>query len=288
MTTPFEPPENFYSRNPQSSGRKSRAAPSYLVAIGIMVLFSAIIWIAYPEESERTEITSLPVVQADAGSYKARPDQPGGIDIPHQDNEMFTLLEPAGGEGGTQAVVEQLLPRPEEPVDRQQALGTAEPTDAAIAAADAEKAVSQLNAAAQAPVTEEKPKVIQMPAVDPVAEHEKAVENFEVAAAEPVTTPVDKAVKERSAPAVAKAKSGDYLIQLGSVSSEAGAKQEWKRLQKKVSSLKDLDLSIQRADLGAKGVYYRVRAGSLAKADAERICADVKARNAGGCIVVRP
>lgn len=282
MTTPFEPPENFYSRNPLPLSKSSRSTPSYLVAIGIMILFSAIIWIAYPEESERTEITSLPVVQADATPYKAQPDDPGGINIPHQDNEMFTLLEPAsGGDGTTQAVVEQLLPLPEEPVDRQKILDSAP-------VADAENPIRQIgNATEQTP---ENPKavIVQMPATDPVAEHEKAVEELEVATAEPVTTKADKAVKERSAPAAATVKQGEYMVQLGSVGSEDGAKQEWKRLQKKVSSLKDLDLSIQRADLGAKGVYYRVRAGSLAKADAERICADVTARNAGGCIVVRP
>lgn len=80
---------------------------------------------------------------------------------------------------------------------------------------------------------------------------------------------------------------GDYLVQLGSVQSETAARQEWTKLQRRHASLlDDKDLDLQRADLGAKGIYYRVRAGAFnTKAEAHAFCQKLKA--AGQACLVR-
>ena len=44
--------------------------------------------------------------------------------------------------------------------------------------------------------------------------------------------------------------------------------------------------SIRRADLGAKGVYYRVRVGPLTRDAADKICAQLKSGGAE-CILTR-
>ena len=77
-------------------------------------------------------------------------------------------------------------------------------------------------------------------------------------------------------------------MQLGAVRDEQAARQEWARLkQRNGDVLGDLELDIERADLGSRGIFFRVRGGPLAdEAAAKRVCDALKPRNVG-CLVVR-
>ena len=77
-------------------------------------------------------------------------------------------------------------------------------------------------------------------------------------------------------------------MQLAAVRDEQAAKDEWSRLkQRHADVLGNLDLDIQKADLGGQGIYFRVRGGPLTdEAAARRVCDALKARNVG-CLVVR-
>ena len=79
------------------------------------------------------------------------------------------------------------------------------------------------------------------------------------------------------------------MIQLSAVRNEANAKSEWVRLVKKHSDvLGGLELVIQRADLGVKGVFYRVRGGWFAnRGEAKAICTELAKRNVG-CLIAKP
>ena len=80
---------------------------------------------------------------------------------------------------------------------------------------------------------------------------------------------------------------GKYKLQLASVKDEGRAKAEWTRLLKKNNDLLGkLSMDIQRADLGQKGIFYRLRAdGFPDKAEAANVCKALKARKVG-CLVV--
>lgn len=79
---------------------------------------------------------------------------------------------------------------------------------------------------------------------------------------------------------------GDYTIQLGSVRSREGAQQEWKKIQSKLPALlTNLSLHVEEADLGDRGMFYRIQVGQLIKADADRICGEIKASKAADCLV---
>ena len=79
---------------------------------------------------------------------------------------------------------------------------------------------------------------------------------------------------------------GNYLIQFGSVRSEAAARQGWKNLQTKLPRLlSPLNLNVQRADLGSRGVFYRIQTSKLSKADANSVCSQVKASKVSDCLV---
>jgi cell division septation protein DedD len=86
----------------------------------------------------------------------------------------------------------------------------------------------------------------------------------------------------------AKAAAGSIRVQLGAVGTEGAAQKEWERIRRANGDLLgSLSPAIVRADLGAKGVVYRIQAGPVASADAAAdLCAKLKTRNVG-CFVAR-
>ena len=81
------------------------------------------------------------------------------------------------------------------------------------------------------------------------------------------------------------AKTGGARIQLGSVRSEELARQEWDRIKRtNADLLASVSATPIRADLGDKGVFYRIQTVPIA--DADRICGELKRRNIG-CIIAQ-
>ena len=88
-----------------------------------------------------------------------------------------------------------------------------------------------------------------------------------------------------SGPALA---AGDYFVQVASVRSDQDARNGWARLQKAQAELfGDLVLDVQRADLGDRGIFYRIRTGPFPnRATAQDMCAQIKAAKLD-CLVTR-
>lgn len=82
--------------------------------------------------------------------------------------------------------------------------------------------------------------------------------------------------------------SNGYVLQLLSSKNKSGVEAEWTRIQKKNADLlKNLPANIVKADLGDKGVYYRLRLGPVAQAQtAKNYCSELKKRKVG-CFIVR-
>ena len=72
---------------------------------------------------------------------------------------------------------------------------------------------------------------------------------------------------------------GNYRVQLAALKTEADANSAWKRLAAKYPDvLGSLAPHLEKADLGAKGIYYRVQAGPFTDKNAARdICTKLKA-----------
>jgi cell division septation protein DedD len=88
-------------------------------------------------------------------------------------------------------------------------------------------------------------------------------------------------------PAAAPA-GGGWKIQLASVSSNAAAEREWKRMQSGNNDLLGkLSLTIQTIKLD-RGTFYRIQAGPLAdRAAASSLCGTLKTRKQD-CLIVAP
>lgn len=83
------------------------------------------------------------------------------------------------------------------------------------------------------------------------------------------------------------AANGPYLAQIAAVRSEEAAESIWNRVTSSSPDLYDgATKNIQRADLGAEGVFYRLRVGPFAdRSEASAFCDAVKEAGAN-CIVV--
>jgi hypothetical protein len=85
----------------------------------------------------------------------------------------------------------------------------------------------------------------------------------------------------------AAVRSGTVRLQFGSVRSAGAARLEWAQIRQKNSDLLgSVSASTVRADLGDKGVYYRIETGPVGDAAANRLCGALKERKVG-CVIVR-
>lgn len=80
---------------------------------------------------------------------------------------------------------------------------------------------------------------------------------------------------------------GSAYVQVASVPNEKQIKSEWGVVSGKLPMIKGLPYRVQKADLGAKGVYHRIQVGPMSGDDATKLCASIKAQKPGGCLVVK-
>ncbi|MDR3424757.1 MAG: SPOR domain-containing protein [Alphaproteobacteria bacterium] len=122
-----------------------------------------------------------------------------------------------------------------------------------------------------------------VPAAPPQPPHVAEVSKPQVAPKAPVS--IAQLIETTKAPTATD--SGDALIQLASLPDEAQARATMENLQKKYAAiLKGVTLRLARADLGKRGIYYRIQSKGMPASDASRLCASLKQINAG-CILVR-
>ncbi len=213
----------------------------------------------------------IPLVKANTGPIKVRPDDPGGMTVPNQDKLVYDKL----GNPSASSGVERLLPAPETPMPRPPRTPQAAP---------------QMPNLAASPVPRPAPPA--SPPVPPAAPSNWTPTPAEVAAVKPPVAAPKPPLPAPPAPAKAMPTkgSGKYLVQLSAVRALADAQREWDRLKRRNPELlSKLDRSITKADLGAaKGIFYRLRAGPLESEEvARKLCAELAKRKVG-CLIVRP
>ncbi|MGB4106589.1 MAG: SPOR domain-containing protein [Alphaproteobacteria bacterium] len=283
--------------------------------------FAGIIIASYPDSASDENI---PVITADASPLREAPSEPGGMDVANEDSTIFNSIRSA--ELQETAPIENLLAE-EQPVDTQTALAPAEAVAAVEPAAgelQAPPPSEMADATATQEVKEAgEPKTSDVQVAErsiPMKSDNAAAENTDKPTIAPAaTTPetldyVRSVLEKKDAEAGTKTASADpaaervaatepasgvatsagttifpgsSFVQLASISAESAAPKEWTKLQKTFPSLSGLEYRVQRADLGAKGVFFRIQAGPMSKDSAKSVCDSVKAQKPGGCIIVQ-
>lgn len=269
-----------YYRTKFGALRQSRWFPLASVLTAVIV-FSGIVSYAYKQGSQSGENATTPIITASNDTIKEKPENPGGMEVPFQDAVVFDQLQ-KNTEG--KETVENLLAPPEQPAATTTATTTADATAATPAAATTTTETTTA-AATTTPATTE---TVTTPAVTetPVA----ATTTTTTTTAAPKAEEVKKMneVAPASAPATTKITGGNYRIQMGAFRDEAAARAAWGKFQKEFSSqLSSVTPAFPRADLGAKGTFYRVQGTNLSKASADELCRSLNAARTGSCMVVQ-
>jgi len=220
------------------------------LAVGVLVVFGAVIWNTY-RAGVRSEDGGVPSVLADTTQYKRAPDDPGGIEVPDTEKRFYDQIDAS------------------------------------------ERAVAK--PASLAPATVPEPVLVGGPPMDlrPDLDAEAVTTAPEPALAE-------MAAKPASLPPAASAAGpqlestqfpfkaeGQFLVQVAAYRSEEAAESAWQKSTKAHPALyRGASRQIQKADLGAKGVFYRLRIGAFAeRAEAAAFCEALK-ESGSTCIVV--
>ncbi len=226
----------------------------------------------------------LPILLPDPSPIKIRPEDPGGMEVPHRNTTVYDQLSDVDPDANV--VLQELpdMPRAPEVAPTKKATPVVEEPTAELAESEMVDEAETVAEAENAPVDESAAVKAPEIATPALTDAQKALVAAEQRTAE--TKTAKPSAPQTSSAAVS---TGDFRIQLASVREESGASAEWKRLSSKNKDLLgSLQMLVQRTELEDKGVYYRLQAGPLADATAaEKLCADLKQRNVG-CLIVRP
>lgn len=236
-----------------------------------------------------------PTLEADPSPTKTRPTEGGLDEEVRPDRLVYERLA-----GVTRPSVERLLPAPEMPMPRPIVVpdvpaepeAPVRPVLLSPPPAPAPQATTMTEAPSRGNADHD-PGSASGPA-------QSAPAQSVVVAPPPVTAAVSKAPPPAaaSAPKLPEPKAsepklnadgaGKWRIQLASVRSEAEATSEWRRLAARHADvLGGVSMLLTKADLGDRGVYYRVQGAGVDEARARSICDRLKSQNVG-CVVVRP
>lgn len=294
-----------------------------LVALGLAtaLIFSGVVWYAYRSGVTDAEQGALPVIRAEQGDVKIKPDDPGGANFAHQDKTVYDKID------GNEAGLEQLLPGSEEPREKPTII---KPYDNELPADGTPKVVRIPPPASGAGVTAPgaAPEVSAPEIPDPMGRDNAVAAQGEQVAAEPapkvttqtpdeagsVTTPdaeeqaiepgpekpvapagsAPQDVAELAAPAnaglVAKPTGGTaFVLQLGAFRTQQAADAGWKLLAARHAGvLGALEHYVTEADLGEKGRFFRLQAGPFTeRAAANTQCASLKASGVDCLVAAR-
>lgn len=263
----------------------ARSRNNFLGTFAGIALAGVVGWFVLAPQYAQTE-KEIPIIRRPQTAIKIKPENPGGMDIPNQDKNVYSIVEKKDVDN---TVVENLLPKPETPklpdiVPEVSDVDTnADNLDQIV------DEVSETKTAETASKPDNLEKNVKTPnnnvpdkpadlLADSKNNKETAVKTEKIVSAK-TETPVAAEVES------AKTINGGWQIQLIASKNKAAVEKTWTDLSGKFADLRKLSHEIQASDLGTQGMFYRLRAGSFAsKTEAAQACAALKAKGLRDCI----
>ncbi|BDG72723.1 SPOR domain-containing protein [Roseomonas fluvialis] len=200
---------------------------------------------------------SVPLIEPDPRPFKVRPDDPGGLRVPNQDELIFERNRGPANNGAA-----RLAPEPEAPrIDALRAQ-VAQPPPQPVAPAAPN---------AQAPTGGAAPAARTAPGATPPAATAQPAAPAPTAAARPAPAP-----------------GGAIRVQLGALTSEEAARGEWDRLARRHADLLGaFRPQVVRFEREGQATLFRLRTGGFADvAAANGFCEQARARSIP-CTIIR-
>jgi hypothetical protein len=234
----------------------------------------------------------IPLVRADPAPFRARPDNPGGAEVPHQNLEVYDRLgQPtqSATPGGRQ--VERLLPPPEAPMPRPAAAPPSAPPATPTASAPPAPAAPAGPPAGQTPPVATQPATPA--ASQPATAAGAARDRMPAPGAPSQPQAATQQPAQASAPAIpappvasAPAAGGSVRVQVGALGTQEAAAREAERLRRSYGNVFGrVGITVVRGESGGSPIY-RIQAGPVRdRAAADELCNALHQHHVG-CIIV--
>ena len=243
----------------------ARSRNNFLGTFAGIVLAGVVGWFVLAPQYEQSH-KEIPVIQRPETAVKIKPENPGGMDIPNQDKDVYNIVEKKTVDN---TVVENLLPEPEKPK-----LPDIIPdeTEVDANAKNLDEIVDEVSDAEQEEVSEKIAEAVPEKPADLLNDKKGEVKEVVKEAPKEVVKEVAKAAPE-------PVSNGAWQIQLLVSKDKNNVEKKWQEWSGIYSLLKSYPHEVQSVNLGAQGTVYRLRAGNFAgKEQAQSACATLKAQ----------
>jgi outer membrane biosynthesis protein TonB len=245
----------------------SRLPLLIVIALLVLAAFAGVVWLAYNQGVARGRAGATVIIAAPDGPVRTAAPDNGALETPYTGLKVYG--QPASPEQEAQTTT--LAPQSQAQVELPPPNPVVPPAAQPKASAATEAPPIRLNPPPAPPA----PKAV---ASQPAAQPPQVVQSVP-----PATQPIAAAAPASSAV------SGKAVLQIGAYETAEIANGQWTFFRARHGAVVgELTQDIQRADLGAKGIWYRLRIGPFAdKAAAAAACEKLKTEG-GTCFVAAP
>ena len=246
----------------------------FIGALAGLAMAGIVGWLVLGPRYQSTGPEDVPLITRQRSAVKIQPTDRGDIELASKERTIYGIIEKRAAEDEKEEVMSSAETPDIKGIDKLVEETVAEASDVTDGAS-----VESLTA---------KPKAENLPekkSVETVAEDVKSSVKNEVESKSKSVPVAAPAVEVKKEPVVAK--TGNWQIQLMSSPNKAAVDKSWSTMSQKYPMLKELAHETESADLGAKGTFYRLKAGSFAtKEAATEFCTKLKAVG-GSCFTVK-
>jgi len=232
---PFHEPDEetdiIHVNHPRGRGGYGKVIIIVMVLVGLFFAVKSLYHLGKVQMQ-----SGIPVIEASPDAYKTQPEDPGGMEIPHSDKEIYSHLKSPMDEAVN------------EPIDAYSAENS-KPTIAELSAKNTPPDINHAGA-----VTSTQAKTIKL---------NKKGKEIDIAQSSPADDAPPKAKRIDVEKVLAKRTENEYWLQLGTFKSEEEATKAWQEMREKNSDiLGALTIKVTKSDMKEQGVLYRLQAGS--------------------------
>jgi len=299
--------KDFEEETAQDELEKEQAASKIKINAPLIIMaVSAFITYAWYSDkfAIRSENAEPKLIKADNLPVRFKPEDPGGMEIANRDKKVYDAL--SGGDDDQLPKVVKIIPAAEEPLEREDLKNSEVKSDVNVAELldDMSDNMPRTIGDSEEEKTEDKVAEIEEPVQEReivqvsdsgeqklIAKEELMSKDIEIentarqVAEEIKITPVPR---ETAKPVVSKKEERGYRVQLGSFKSRDDAIASWNIVAKKYKEIiGNSDHIIEKADLGSKGVFYRLQLGNFKKeSESRQVCQELSEQKQG-CFIVK-
>ena len=279
------------SKNTPRVLKRRRTKPLLIFGGFIFVPVLAIIFLWWYSWSD--EEYMVPLIKAPKGPYKVRPEIPGGMEILNKDMDIYNVLENRPEKPST----ERLTSAPSDITSlTKPKISIRSKKEVRPSSGKIEEILNEKNTLEK--ISRNKIDRNNIENKDNLGRSKKSRDaglETKLKTVEKSIGSIEKKlekgiglVKNKEVVKLDNVGTQIFRVQLLSVRKKESAEAEWKRLSKRYRQiLSGLESYVVRADLGAKGIYYRLQAGSFEdKSTATKVCAKL-AQVKISCFVIK-